>query len=457
PFLKGIISSFEHLARDNGLEILFDCREESIILYYDLERMEEILVNLLSNAVKFTPRGGRVTISAHCSLEKEVDFPCGAFHISVKDTGKGIPREELEHIFDLFYQANPGKHKQVGSGIGLALVRELVHLHSGKIDVNSQQGENSGSEFILRFPLGENHLKIESPVQLITTETYDEEPGIDQKLNDQKFLEVKEPFLQKGSLPPEAIEIKNTILVVEDNRDMRQFIRESIEKYYIVEEAEDGREGIAKAQELMPDLIISDIMMPELDGYELCRTLKNDFRTSHIPVIFLTAKASDASRLQGLETRADDYLTKPFNNQILLSRIKNLIELRRQLQEKFQRRMRLEPEGIEVSSVDQKFLEKLLGIIEKQISDFELNVESLSERMEISRVTLNKKIQALTGETANEFIRSYRLKRSVQLLEKKAGNITDIAMKVGFSSSAYFTKCFKEKFGRLPSEYFDEY
>ncbi len=451
PFLKGIFSSFEHMARENGLELRFHCEEESVFLYFDAEKMEEVFVNLLSNAVKFTPPGGTITVSVHRPMEKEADFPCGSLHISVKDTGSGIPQEELLHIFDLFYQADPGKHKQIGSGIGLALVRELVNLHHGKIDVHSRQDENSGTEFILRFPLGEGHLKEELPDQPIAPDTDTEEP-----VTEQKFLEVKEPFFQKGSLPPEATEsTKNTILVVEDNPDMRQFIRESIEAYYVVEEVGDGREGIEKAQALMPDLIISDIMMPGIDGYELCQTVKNDLRTSHIPVIFLTAKASDESRLQGLETRADDYITKPFNNQILLSRIKNLIDLRRQLQEKFQRRMRLEPAEIDISSIDQKFLEKLHGVIEEYLSDSELNVESLSEKMDISRVTLNKKILALTGETANEFIRSYRLKRAVQLLEKRAGNITDIAMEVGFSSSAYFTKCFKEKFNRLPSEYLE--
>jgi len=262
---------------------------------------------------------------------------------------------------------------------------------------------------------------------------------------------------QSKKTPSEAPgSFKNTVLVVEDNPDMRLFIRQSIEAYYMVEEAGDGLEGIEKAQNIMPDLIISDIMMPGTDGYQLCQTVKNDIRTSHIPVIFLTAKASTESKIQGLKTLADDYITKPFNHNVLINRIKNLIDLRRQLQEKYQRHMRLEPSEITVTSIDEKFLRKLHEIIEKCLSDSELNVEALSEKMEISRVTLNKKIQALTGETANEFIRTYRLKRAVQLLEQKAGTITDIAYDVGFSSSAHFTKCFKEKFHRLPSEYLEK-
>jgi DNA-binding response OmpR family regulator len=190
-----------------------------------------------------------------------------------------------------------------------------------------------------------------------------------------------------------------------------------------------------------------------MDGYELCETLKKDINTSHLPVILLTAKASQDSLLQGLETGADDYITKPFNTKILLTRIQNLIDLRRQLQEKIQRQMLLQPDEIKVSSIDQRFLKKLHEIIEANLDDTDLNVEALSEKMDISRVTLNKKILALTGETATEFIRSYRLKRAVQLLEKNFGTILDVALEVGFSSPAYFTKCFKEKFHQLPSAF----
>jgi DNA-binding response OmpR family regulator len=246
--------------------------------------------------------------------------------------------------------------------------------------------------------------------------------------------------------------LKPTILVVEDNPGMRQFIRESIETEFTVEEAGDGREGIQKAQTLMPDLIISDIMMPEMDGYELCRDLKTRFKTSHIPIILLTAKASESSKVEGFETGADDYIIKPFNMKILVTRIKNLIDLRVQLQEKFQRQMLMQPVEIEVSSIDQKFIQQLQKIIEKNISDEDLNVESLSEKMDISRVTLNKKIQALTGETAVEFIRSYRLKRAMQLLKENFGTVLDVALEVGFSNPSYFARCFKEKFHQLPSD-----
>ncbi len=449
-FLRGILSSFEHLARQSGLNLRFQGPAEPITLYFDAEKMEEIFGNLLSNAVKFTPDGGDIVVSVKQVMEPGEDFPAGSLEISVRDTGIGIAKEQLAHIFDRFYQVESHesyrrKHKRSGSGIGLALTRELVALHHGKIDVHSKEGgEDSGSEFILRFPLGKAHLQ---PDDIAA-----ESPGTG------GYERIQAGAVLEEEIPGECGESRQdtgrpTVLVVEDNPQMRRFIRESIESRYTVVEAEDGRAGIHQALEAMPDLIVSDIMMPEVDGYELCRTLKTDFKTSHIPIILLTAKASQGSQIQGLETGADDYITKPFNTRLLLSRIKNLIDLRRQLQEKIQRQMLLQPEEIKISSIDQRFLKQLHKIIEKELSDPDLNVEALSEKMDISRVTLNKKILALSGETATDFIRSYRLKRAVRLLEANFGTVTDVAFEVGFSSSAYFTRCFREKFHRLPSVY----
>jgi DNA-binding response OmpR family regulator len=363
----------------------------------------------------------------------------------------------LTHIFDRFYQVDSHKRKNKGSGIGLALTRELVNLHHGKIDVNSRVGENSGTDFILRFPLGKDHFKPDEIVDSSEMEFIsrrrkqgeDVENGFEELAADEIWMEEKDS--KAGTRETVKETEKKAVLVVEDNPDMRKFIRESIEPYYSVIEAEDGKDGIEKAQTIIPDLIVSDIMMPEVDGYELCETVKKNFKTSHIPIVLLTAKASEKSMVQGLETGADDYITKPFNTKILLTRIKNLIDLRRQLQEKIQRQMLLQPEEITVSSIDQKFLKKLQDIIEENLSDPDLNVEALSEKMDITRVTLNKKIQALSGEKANEFIRSYRLKRAVQLLKQNFGSVTDVAFEVGFSDHSYFTKCFREKFHQLPS------
>jgi CheY-like chemotaxis protein/AraC-like DNA-binding protein len=246
---------------------------------------------------------------------------------------------------------------------------------------------------------------------------------------------------------------KNIILIVEDEAEVRQYIRSSLEPSYTVIEAGDGNEGIEKAKGAIPDLILSDIMMPGVDGYELCRTIKKDINTSHIPVILLTAKASEESIVQGLGIGADDYITKPFNTKMLLNRIKNLIDLRRQLQLKIQRKNMLLPSEISVSSPDEQFLKEFQDIIEKNLSDPQFNVDALSKKLYMGRSTLFRKVQALTGETPNQFILSYRLERGAQLLRKKFGNVTEVAFEVGFSSTPYFSKLFKEKFHQTPSEF----
>jgi DNA-binding response OmpR family regulator len=246
---------------------------------------------------------------------------------------------------------------------------------------------------------------------------------------------------------------KNIILVVEDSADVRDYIRGSLEPLYEVVDAKDGREGIQKAQKIIPDLIISDIMMPLVDGYELCRQLKNDVRTSHIPIILLTAKASEENIIRGLETGADDYITKPFNTKILCARIKNIIDLRSQLQLKLKRQMRLQPAEISVTSFDEEFHQELEDVIEKNLSESEFNVEQLGKKLYLSRATLYRKIMALTGEPPYQFIRSYRLKRAAQLLKANFGNVTEVAVEVGFTNMAYFTQCFKEEFHQLPSTY----
>jgi len=465
PFINGILASFEHQADESKLNLEFKPQYDSVYLCFDSEKMEEVLTNLISNAVKFTPSQGKIFVSVKQFLEKEEDFPGGYLEISIKDTGVGIPREQLAHIFDRFFQVESHERKHKGSGIGLALTRELVLLHHGKIDVNSSVGEDSGSEFILRFPLGKGHLNPEEIAGTLTEKSSPTEEkqnftkeieGNISSLSDEEPeelpVELQETGIRHTNEDTSDIREKHTILVVEDSPGMRQFIRESIKTRYRVVEAEDGQMGWEKAQELMPDLIISDIMMPHKDGYELCRDLKTNLKTSHIPVILLTAKASDVSKLEGIETGADDYIVKPFNMKILLSRIKNLIDLRRQLHAKIQKETLLDPDTIDVSPLDKKFIEQLHRVLEKYISDEGINVEHLSKKMDISRVTLNKKIQALTGESATEFIRSFRLKRAMQLLKENFGNVLEVSQEVGFSNPSYFARCFKEMFHILPSE-----
>ena len=468
PFLKGTVASFHMVAVENQLELEICPEKEEISIYFDAAKMEEVMYNLLINAIKFTPPGGKISVSVTLGKEqqdqekKEMDF----VYISIRDTGPGISQEQLTHIFDRFYQAEGLKgrgHK--GTGIGLALTKEIVLLHYGKIDVHSREGK--GTEFVIQLPMGRDHLK---PGEIVSIsqdasgkgkckeiETLHVTKGLEEEIEeiDQDTGEV-EPVgdIETDTRGNEVqLQEKNIILVVEDEPDVREFIRAPLEPFYNVVEAKDGQEGIAKAKEIIPDLIVSDIMMPGTDGYELCRVLKKDINTSHIPVVLLTAKASEESIIQGLETGADDYITKPFNTRMLLNRIKNLIELRRQLQLKIQRKKMLLPAEISVSSPDEKFLKEFQGIIEKNLSDPDFNVDVLSRKLIMGRSTLFRKIQALTGETPNQFIQSYRLERGAQLLKANYGNVTEVAMEVGFSSTPYFAKLFKEKFHQTPSEF----
>jgi len=452
PFLKGILHSFDSLAVQNELELLFQTESEDIPLYYDPEKLEEVISNLLSNAVKFTPAGGRITLAVKIrealSGTGEQDF----LEISVSDTGPGIPREDLAHIFDRFYQAdNTYEHHRQGTGIGLAIAREIVELHHGVIEAVSPRDETMGARFVIRLPMGKAHLK---PEEMVESHPAPKELAVPRpKVKEDEEVEF-EPAEQEEEIDKEpAAQGKDIILVVEDSPDMRQYIRGALEPEYTVIEAKDGEEGLRRAGEIVPDLIICDIMMPGMDGFEVCRTLKNNIATSHIPVILLTAKAAEESIIQGLETGAADYITKPFSTKILCARIRNLIELRRHFQQTISREMTLQPATMPVSSIDKEFIKDMQKVINQNLSDPEFNVDQLSRKLYMSHATLYRKIHALTGETPTDFIRSCRLKRGVELLKSSYGNVGDVAFEVGFSSTSYFIKCFKEKFHRLPSSY----
>ncbi|MCP5051002.1 MAG: response regulator [bacterium] len=448
PFVKNIVMCFESLALQNQVELTFLAETEELPLYFDPEKMERIITNLLSNAFNYTPGNGKISV-----LIREVvgtGYPSGCVEIAVSDTGTGIPSGQLPHIFDRFYRGMQShEYKRKGTGIGLALAKDLMELHHGQIEVHSSVMEDTrGTEFILRLPLGTEHLQ---PGEIMETPGFDLAQVPAFKV-DVDFSE-HETHMDTGNIDDELEEAKPIILVVDDNADVRTYIRGSLEPHFNVTEAANGREGIDRAGEIIPDLVISDVMMPEVDGYQMCSRLKKDIKTSHIPIILLTAKASETSMAEGLETGADDYITKPFNSDILVIRVKNLIRLRRQLQLKFQQDMILQPGEIEISSIDREFVNELQDIIEENLSESEFNVGQLTKKLYMSRSSLNRKIRALTGDSTNRFIRSYRLKRAAQLLKSNFGNVTEVAFEVGFSSTAYFTKCFKEKFHQLPHDY----
>jgi DNA-binding response OmpR family regulator len=477
PFLKGIIDSFRLLAQQNELDLAFRTEDENnaeterFTLYLDPRKMEDVMTNLLVNAIKFTPAGGEITVVLQINpptatvYEDENLFPAGFVEISVSDTGPGIPADQLPYIFDRFYQSETAYEiQQKGTGIGLALAKELVELHHGTIEARSREGE--GSTFIIRLPLGSHHLAPGERVELPPTPTQTRAPTHDNTANEitaretavgKKEKEEKEDDtgpLNLYNLETEAGTAEtDIILVVEDSADMRDYIRGALVPGYTVVDAKDGREGIQKAREIIPDLIISDIMMPEIDGCELCRVLKSDVKTSHIPVILLTARAAVENIIQGLETGADDYITKPFNTNILIARIKNLIDLRSQLQKNINREMTMQPVKTSVSTIDREFLHDLHEAIRKNLDNEDFNVEQLCKKLYMGRTTLYRKVLALTGETPTDFIRSYRLKQGAELLKQNSVTVLEVALAVGFSNSSYFAKCFKEKFHQLPSEY----
>jgi signal transduction histidine kinase/DNA-binding response OmpR family regulator/ligand-binding sensor domain-containing protein len=467
PFIKSLMEPFTAMARQHELELSYHSEISSVPLYFDREKMEKAMVNLLSNGLKFTPPGGSVRVSVSFSDKEGHPIPdlpgSGGFvDIEVRDTGRGIPEEQLTHIFDRFYQADATiEHHGKGSGIGLSLVKEVVTLHHGELKVSSETGASSGTVFTITLPLGKDHLSAEEVAR--SSFVVQAEPNVSMdtavaglgELSQQVGEKENKSRIEPDELFKSATETntKSIILVVEDNADLRRYIAKSLTDKYKVVEAENGKEGLERARAIIPDLIISDIMMPEIDGIELCQTLKKDIATSHIPVVLLTARASEEAQVKGLEGGADDYITKPFNPRLLEIRIHNLIQLRQQLQLKLNRQMVLQPTGIEISEMDREFLKDLQEVIEKNMSEPDFNVEDLSKRLYMSRTSVYRKIQALSGDSPTDFIRSYRLMRAAQLLKIQFGSVTEVAFEVGFNSRAYFTKCFKEKFHQLPSEY----
>ncbi|MHA1593039.1 MAG: ATP-binding protein, partial [Candidatus Heimdallarchaeaceae archaeon] len=435
-FVKGIAMSFESVAEGKEIILRATSEKEKIEAYFDRDKIEKSLINLLSNSFKFTPEGGKITVTIKEIENKSVE-------IKVKDTGIGISREELPKVFDRFYQVDSSHtREQEGTGIGLALTKELVELHRGSINVNSNEEE--WTEFTIELPLGRKHLSDEEIVEAV-------EPVEERKI----LVEEEKPV---STAPQEEVAEdidadKTIILVVEDNADVREYIKDSIGEEYQVEEAVNGEQGVRKAEKIIPDLIISDVMMPKMDGNELTRTLKNDEKTSHIPIILLTAKTEQESKLEGLATGAEAYLTKPFDIKELQIRIKNLINIRYELQKKFSKGdYKPKPEEKKISKFDLKFINGLIEVIELHISDEEFSIEDLGRETVMSRSQIHRKLKALTGKSPSQYIRSIRLAKAKKYIEEQQGNISEIAYSVGFGSPAYFTRCFKAEYGYPPSD-----
>lgn len=454
--LRTIILSFSSLADQKHIRFDYDLPGHPCITWFDPDKLEKIVNNLLSNAFKYTPENGKVIVTATlASVTKTIvrpPFTCEnpVLHLSVEDNGKGIPPDHLEKIFDRFHQVGGiSEIEQIGTGIGLALTKELLELMHGKVTVESTMGK--GSIFKIYLPLGKSHLKEN---EFILAEKKDIS---DREREREKDKEL--PFEDIVSVPYEELEMFKAgreelplILVVDDHSDIRTHIRQKLTDFRVLE-AGDGETGLDISFENIPDLVITDLMMPGMDGVDFCKNLKTDERTSHIPVIMLTARVSVENRIEGLETGADDYITKPFNMKELLVRVHNLIYQRRKLRERFSREVTLQPKDIAITSADEKFLNRVIEIIEKNMGDGEFDVASLRDRIGLSHMQLFRKIKALTDQAPGDFVRTIRLKRAAQLMEKKFGNIAEITYEVGFNNLSYFAKCFKEMFGLSPSEF----
>lgn len=444
-FIKESVSSFNDLADQKHIKLVFHSNINELNTFFDKDKLEKIIFNLLSNAFKFTHVNGKITVSVspfwdmrHHNNNGETTKPSHLI-LKVDDTGIGIPSDKIDNLFASFYQIVNSVSGDQGSGIGLSLVKEFVKLHDGEITVESEPGKGSCFTVILPVVITNNALKTKNiqrndnvnyPYKILSL--YDREPDL---------------------IPKD----KPTLIIVEDNDDLRFYLKDNLQIRYNVYEASDGDEAQAIILKIIPDLIISDIMMPGLNGMELCKRVKTDSRTCHIPLILLTAHSKTEEQFEYLKTGADDCIIKPFSFQMLEAKISNLINIRRNLKLVYKNSIKLEPGDIAITSLDEKFIHKALELIEKNISNADYTVEELSSDLGMSRTLLYKKIISLTGKSPLEFIRSLRLKRAAQLLQKSQLHVSEIAFKVGFNDTKYFRKHFKNEFGVIPSKYSEEF
>ena len=468
--VKEIVLSFHSLAERKRITFKFKASEEKIIAYIDKDKFDKIFSNVLSNAFKFTQESGSIDVLIFSQPELVSVSPIDIknlnrvqldnyVEITVRDTGIGIPKDQLDKIFNRFYQVDGSNTRgQEGTGIGLSLTKELMDLHKAIIEVESEEGK--GSTFKLIFPLGKGHLTDEEICLELdtTTQTSVNEKQVQNTTEEYSLISNKEDLskkvfthkidfdhLDENKLP--------TILIAEDNPDVRKYINTILIDHYNIIEAIDGEEGLDKSYEHIPDLIISDVMMPKMDGFVMCSKLKTDARTSHIPIIILTAKATIKDKVNGLGIGADDYIMKPFESEELKARIKNLLEQRKRLQEHFRKHGLFKIDEQKITSLDHNFIQKSIEVINNNLSNTNLSVEFLSGNLSVSKSVLNKKLSALTGETPAELIKRIRLCKAAKLIEHNTGNISEIALEVGFNNPAYFAECFRKQFGISPSQY----
>ncbi|MEI7423292.1 MAG: two-component regulator propeller domain-containing protein [Prolixibacteraceae bacterium] len=443
-FVAGTVSSFVKFAEEKEIELKFNALKKEIITNFDEDKIAKIMNNLLSNALKFTGKGGKVIVNISLVFDAEdQENPNESdekrmIEITVKDTGIGIEPSNIEKIFNRFFQVDQD-NAQSGTGIGLALTKELVKLHNGKIFVKSKPGKSS--KFTVQLPYEDLAHALPSGEA-----TPNEIQGIESSdaMSDEHALELSTAG-------------QRIMLVVDDNADVRYFIRSHFSSGYQILEAKDGLEGWNVALKTIPNIIISDVMMPDMDGFEFCRKIRKDERTSHIPILLLTALGSREHEIEGLSQGADDYITKPFDLVILQTKIENILSVRQSLKQKYAGEMLLQPKNVMLSSPDERFLQKAIDVIENNISDPDLDIDRFAVEIGVSRMQLYRKLNALTEMTVKEFIRNIRLKRAAQLLVQRKMNVSEVAYAVGFRDLSHFRKCFRQEFNMSASEYMEKH
>lgn len=431
-FVQYTTMKFSPLSEQKNISLKFEDKTGGLFMYFDRDKLGKILTNLLSNAFKFTKSGGVVKVElSKCFIDSR-----RYARIIVEDTGCGISKEEQAHVFERFYRAEQQQAAtQVGSGIGLNMVYEYVKLHQGKVSLESEEGK--GSRFIVDIPTDLKHALQQEAAQ------------------DNQFVSSPATDAVDGATEVQgAKKIEKTVMVVEDNEDFRHFLhRELSHIYNKVLVVKDGMEGALKAEEENPDLIVSDVMMPRMNGTDMCRRIKENIETSHIPVILLTAWSTDEGRTEGYKAGADAYIAKPFDMEVLLARISNLLEKQEKRKQDFSHSISLDPKTVTDSSPDEAFLNEVIGHIEKNIDNSEYTIDSLAGDVVMSRMSFYRKMKSLTGQTPADFIRTVRLKTAAKLLKEGNCNVSEACYRTGFASPQNFSKHFKEIFGVLPSQY----
>jgi signal transduction histidine kinase/DNA-binding response OmpR family regulator len=462
PYLTDILEYFEQQTKRKGITLSakFEFNSSDDVVWIDKEMMTTTLYNLISNAYKYTQANGIIKIQAYHSVitndkkrnksKKNNKVPQRYLFIEITDNGTGIPSNDLPNVFRRFYQGqNQHATEQTGSGIGLSIVKEYIDLHKGYITVNSTPGK--GTTFLIQIPLDTYHI---APHQFKATGLAGSKEG--PYLPEPEF-EVSENSTSDSNTVFDEDDTRPIVLIVEDDLDMMAFLASSLNKNYKVIKATNGKKAIKQIANFGPNIVITDVMMPEMDGHELCQYIKSNIETCHIPIIMLSAQAANDDIITGYEHGADRYISKPFDLEVLLAQVNQLLNTRKQLIDLYSKKILLKPREITITSMDEKFLTRIMDIIEDNIADSEFDITTMVDKMNMSHSSVLKKIKALTGVSLVEFVRRHRLNKAAMILQQEKLPITEVAYMTGFSDPKYFSKCFSKQFGKTPTEYIDEH